>query len=321
MKAFILAGGFATRLWPLTEKRAKPLLPLGGRPLLSYVVDAIPSEIPVTVSTNAAFAKDFDDWKKRENRSDIVIAIEDAGHEREKVGALGAVALWIEKEKIEDDVLLLAGDNYVGTDMKEFLKLFKDAPLVAGHDIGSLDLARQFGTIVLKEPDAKVSRVESFEEKPRHPKSTVVSTGWWVLPKSALSVLTEHAKAHPDNVGGVFEEFLKREIAVDCFVFKEIWKDIGSFDAYIGLHREVIGEKHIVDSSSRVHPSSKLIGAIDIGPEVSIEASTLTDCIVFGKTSIKDCVVERCIIDEGCTLEGIDLTDKMLRTGTVLKRS
>jgi ADP-glucose pyrophosphorylase len=63
-----------------------------------------------------------------------------------------------------------------------------------------------------------------------------------------------------------------------------------------------------------------LLGSIDVGPGTIIEKSTLTDCIVFGKTTIRDCVLERCVIDEGCELEGIDLSDKMLRAGTVLKR-
>ena len=82
MKAFILAGGFATRLWPLTEKRAKPLLPLAGIPLLTHLVEKIPAGIPITVSTNAVFAEDFEKWKKAmsDKRLAISILIEDAGH-------------------------------------------------------------------------------------------------------------------------------------------------------------------------------------------------------------------------------------------------
>jgi glucose-1-phosphate thymidylyltransferase len=318
MKAFILAGGFATRLWPLTEKRAKPLLPLAGRALLSYVIDAIPQDIPITVSTNAAFAKDFETWRASEKRKAIEIAVEDAGHEDEKVGALGAVAQWITKGTIDEDILLLAGDNYVGTDMQTFLSHFKGNPLVAGHDIGSIDKARQFGTIVL-EGEGNPARVASFEEKPKHPKSTVVSTGWWVIPKASLPVLVDHAKTHPDNIGGIFEEFLKRSIPVDCFVFKETWKDIGSFEAYMDLHREVLGKRQVISASSKTVDST-LAGAIDIGPKNTVEKSTLTDCILFGESVIKDCVLERCIIDTDCTLKGIDLTDKMLRAGTILRQ-
>lgn len=320
MQAFILAGGFATRLWPLTERRAKPLLPIAGKPIISYIVDAIPKEMPITVSTNAAFAEDFDMWKKTLSR-EVRISIEDAGKEDQKLGALGAIALWTKEHNIQEDILLLAGDNYAGCNLRSFVEMFRGKPLVAGHDIGSKDAARQFGTIVTKEGSEKLRSVVSFEEKPADPKSTIVSTGWWILPKECLGVVQEYAEEHPDNVGGIFEEFLRRSIDVDCFIFEETWKDIGSFDAYLSLHQELVGSKHIKSARTTVDTESILEGAIDLGEKTRIEKSHLRDCIVFGETSIRDCVLERCIIDKGCVLEGIDLSDKMLRMDTVLRRT
>lgn len=320
MRAFILAGGFATRLWPLTERRAKPLLPLQGKPLVSYTIEQIPSDIEVSLSTNAVFKEDFLAWSKGFKRG-VDIIIEDAGHEGEKLGALGAVARWIETEKIDDDILLLAGDNYVGTDMGKFLTFFQGNPLIAGHNIGDHEAARQFGTIILEPGDGTLKRVRSFEEKPLHPKSTIVSTGWWVLPKSSLPVLQSFARSHPDNVGGIFEEFLKRGRPVDCFVFQEIWKDIGSFESYLALHRELVGERVIAHASATIDSASVLRGSVDLGAEVKIERSTLTDCIVFGDTLIQDSVLKRCIIDTGSKLSGIDLHDQMIRAKTVLNLS
>ncbi len=321
MQCFILAGGFATRLWPITERRAKPLLPLAGKPILTYLVEAVPKEYVISVSTNAVFAEDMKAWAKTIKERSITIVIEDAGHEGEKLGALGAVAKWITERKVNEDLLLLAGDNYVGAKMEDFLKQRRDKPLIAAHDIGDPTVAMQFGTVLTENdpghPDRKI--VTDFEEKPLQPKSTCVSTGWWWLPRSTLGIVQEYAAKRPDNVGGVFEEFLKRGIGVDCFVFKEIWKDIGSFEAYMQLHREVIGAKALVHPKSAVSPDSELLGANDIGPDVTIRKSSLTDCIIFGDAVITDCVLERCIIDEHCSLTGIDLTDKMLRSGTTLR--
>ncbi len=319
MQVFILAGGFATRLWPLTERRAKPLLPIAGKPILSYAVEAVPKGLPITVSTNAVFADDFKAWQKTVKDRNVTVSIEDAGHEGEKFGALGAVAHWITEKKVNEDVLLLAGDNYAAADMEAFIGLFRGRPLVAGHDIGDKELARQFGTIITGEKDGALAPVTSFEEKPLHPKSTVVSTGWWILPKDALPVLVDHARKHPDNVGGVFEEFLKRKMPVDCFVFSQLWKDIGSFEAYMSLHREIVGERIIADASARVDDHSALKGSVDIGAGAVVRESQLSDCMIFPRTTVTDCVLERCVIDEGCTLEGVDLTDKMIRAGTVLK--
>lgn len=319
MQTFILAGGFATRLWPLTERRAKPLLPIAGRPILTYAVEAVPANLPITVSTNAVFAQDFADWKKTLKRTDVHIAIEDTGHEDQKLGALGAIARWIREEKIDDDVLLLAGDNFAACDLPSFLKLFRGHPLVAGHDIGDTDAAKAFGTILTKDEQGSTLRsVTSFDEKPSHPKSTVVSTGWWVLPRTSLPILTTYAAKHPDNVGGVFEEFLRQGLRIDCFIFRELWKDIGSFEAYMSLHRELLGEKTLTHPTATFSADSELKGAVDLGPNTIITQSTLTDCIVFGNTTITDCVLTRCIIDTDCVLRGVDLTDKMLRAGTVL---
>lgn len=318
MKVFILAGGFATRLWPLTERRAKPLLPIAGKPIISSIVEQIPEDLPVTLSTNAVFADDFRRWKKGIRRRNLDILIEDAGHDDQKLGALGAVAQWIAGAGIDEDLLLLAGDNYAALHLEKFLALRGDHPLLAAHDIGDTELAKQFGTVIVESGSAPVRRVTSFEEKPEHPASTFVSTGWWFLPKAALPVLCAYAKDHPDNVGGVFEEFLRREMPVDCFIFRETWRDIGSFEAYLSLHREVVGERALVDPSTIITESA-LLGSVVVGPKCTVVQSTLRDCIMFGSSQIRDCVLERCIVDDGCSLTGLDLTDKMIRAGTVFR--
>ena len=149
MHAFILAGGFATRLWPLTEKRAKPLLPIAGKPIITHLVEKIPAEIPVTVSTNAAFGDVFNEWKDDLHRANLEIVVEGTKHDDEKLGALGAVAEWITEHSIKEDVLLLTGDNYLGFHMQKFLESYREGiPLLAAYDIKDLKKASAFGTVI-----------------------------------------------------------------------------------------------------------------------------------------------------------------------------
>lgn len=318
MQAFILAGGFATRLWPLTEKRAKPLLPLAGKPIISHLIEGLPKGLPVTVSTNAALKEGFEEWQKTQAHPELSVLVEDTAHEDQKLGALGAVADWAERHSVQEDVLLLTGDNYCGFPLSRFLAAARpDTALLAAHDIGDLDAAKAFGTVVV---DASGRQIQAFEEKPAKPKTTLVSTGCSLLPASTVPILVEYAKRHPDNVGGIFEELLRQGKSVDCFTFEEPWFDIGSFEAYLAATRALVGRRTLLEPSSSLE-GTHCEGTVVIGKECRIRRSTLENVVVFDRCHIEDCELRDCIVDNGCTLRGIDLTGKMLRSGTSLTRN
>lgn len=321
MQCFILAGGYATRLWPLTEKRAKPLLPLAGKPLISHLVEQVPRDLRITVSTNAAFETGFRMWQEHMKNENLHLVIEDTKHETHKLGALGALASWIEEEKIDDDILVLTGDNYLGFAVSDFLAAYDGStPLLAAHDIGDLRKASAFGTVLTKEGwsegDARVQSVTGFEEKPLEPKTTLVSTGCVVLPKHTLKLVRAYAALKPDNLGGIFEYLLAEGVAVQCYRFTEPWLDIGTFESYLAAHK-LLTEGTVQEKGSALSKST-CYGSVALGPNTHIEGSTITDCLFFGDCIITDCTLTRCIVDEGCVLRGVDLSGKMLRAGTEL---
>ena len=316
MHAFILAGGFATRLWPLTEKRAKPLLPLAGVPIIEYLVRNIPEDIPITISTNAVFKDAFETWAKGIDRNNIEVLIEQTQSDDQKLGALGATAQWIQNAKIDDDILLLTGDNYCGFSFTDFLNTASpDTTLIAVHDIDDLEKAKAFGTVLLGEGNAVVG----FEEKPKNPKTTLVNTGCYLLTKSVLPIIKEHALVHPDDIGGIFEELLRRQKPITCFAFSEPWFDIGSFDAYIASTKTLVGTNTIQGEGSTI-TESQCEGSVVIGENTTIKDSTLSDSVIFEDCVIEDCILHNCVLDKGCHLKGVDLTGKMLREGTYLQK-
>ncbi|ALM10182.1 MAG TPA: hypothetical protein DEB30_04335 [Candidatus Peribacter riflensis] len=317
MHAFILAGGFATRLWPLTEKRAKPLLPLAGKPLIDHLLEQLPAEMPVTVSINAAFEESFARWKAGNDHGNTEILIEQARKDTEKLGALGAVAQWITQRNITEDVLLLTGDNYCGFSIQDLLlHRSPGTPILAAHDLQNLQRARHFGTIV---PATDGQHVAAFEEKPAHPQSTLVSTGVSLLPAAHLPIVVEFARTHPDNVGGIFEEFLRRNIPVQFRAYTEPWFDIGSFEAYLEASRALVGNRLLLGKGSTC-TQTETEGPVVLGNHSVVRGSTLRNVMLFEHCIVEDCILEDCILDDHCTLQGIDLSRQMLREGTVLER-
>ncbi len=315
MHAFILAGGFATRLWPLTEHRAKPLLPLVGKPIIDHIIEKIPADIPVTVSTNAAFEEAFSEWRQTIKRDRVSVHIEQTLHDDVKLGALGATAFWIQNEGITDDILLLTGDNYFGFDIGAFIAARRpDVPLIAAYDVGELSKASRFGTIIL---NADGKTVHAFEEKPRDPKSSLVSTGCTLIPASALPVLIEYAKEHPDNVGGIFEEFLRRGMRIDAYGFKDHWFDIGTFDSYLEATRTMVGDRVLLGENARME-GSDCEHSVVVGKGSEVIKSTLKNTVVFDDCFIEECTLENCILDNRCVLRGVDLQNKMIRADTTI---
>jgi glucose-1-phosphate thymidylyltransferase len=317
MKAIILAGGFATRLWPLTEHKAKPLLHLKDKPMISHIVEGLPRDLEIIVSTNAAFEKAFREWAGSQNRP-ITIFVEDAQGEDFKKGALGATALVIEHFGIREDLLLMAGDNFFGFRFDHFFRTFRDRPLLAAHDIGDRQAARKFGVVVTSAvaPTSEHPRrkpVIGFQEKPEDPKSTLVSTGCYLFPASHLEDIVHFAREKKDDLGGIFEHLLQKGVAVDAYSFSEPWFDVGSFEGYMSANRALMGSNAVMAPGTRKIGFNALLGSVYIAPGSTVENCELENVIVQKNCVLKNCVLRHCVVDEGSHLENVDLCGKMVR--------
>ena len=223
MKCLILAGGFGTRLYPMTINRAKTLLEYEGKPLLTHIVESIPRDIPILITTNRKFEAEFLKWQGKTDRP-VEICFEETYSDEGKKGAVGALHFWIEKKAIKQDLLVIAGDNYFGFDLAKFISAYngKDA-LVAVHDIGDKSKAVQFGVVRLEK-----NRIVEFEEKPSSPKSTLIATALYILPPHLFPTLTRYcSEGKTDNLGS-FIAYLVSTNKIRAYVFTETWLDIGS---------------------------------------------------------------------------------------------
>jgi glucose-1-phosphate thymidylyltransferase len=309
MKILILAGGFATRLWPLSEKHAKPLLLLAGKTILAHLLDRIPEDADVALLTNKKFEADFHAELERLGRGSVEIFCEDAHSDGEKLGALGAISVACRELNIDDDLLVLAGDNLLPELQISDLDCPSDSARIAVRQVENKEEARKFGVVEL---DGE--RVIGFEEKPDKPRSTLVSTGFLALGKETLPVLHEYAKKAPDALGGIFPELLRRGISVTAAKVGGEWFDIGSFETYLGAHKS-LQEKPIIKGKNVKEKSCKFSGRVFLGDGSVVENCRLHDVIVYPGAVLRNCHIATSVIDENCELQGLDLSQKLIRSG------
>lgn len=314
MKVLILAGGFATRLWPLTENRAKPLLLLNGKTILSHIIKKIPQDLEIILLTNKRFEADFLKEIKNIGRNKIDIFLEDSFSDGEKLGALGAISEAIKHYQINENILVLAGDNLLPDLAIEDLFCEEDESKLAVRELEDLHAARKFGVVELEKEGRGVI---GFEEKPENPKSKLVSTGFLSIGKNLFPILHDFAEREPDALGGIFPELLAQGKKVSAVNVKGDWFDVGSFETYLEAHKKIQSEKVKKDSKVREH-GNRFLGKVFLGKGCEVKNSVLIDTIVYPGTKLKNCRISNTIIDEGCDFSGLDLNQKLIRKNTRL---
>lgn len=232
MKAVILAAGYATRLRPLTDDLPKHLLPVGGRPMLDWVLDRVREvdEIDgVHLVTNSRFASAFARWAES---SGVVVHDDGTTSNEDRLGAVGDLWLVVETAALDADALLvLAGDNLFELSLPRFVEWWRSKPQPASavplHDVGDLELATQYGIATTDGDD----RIVQFVEKPSDPPSTLASTLIYLLSPEHVRLVPRYLDAgeSADNAGSFLGWLAERE-SVYGYRFEGVWFDIGNHD-------------------------------------------------------------------------------------------
>jgi glucose-1-phosphate thymidylyltransferase len=229
VRAVILAAGYATRLYPLTLHIAKPLLPVGGRPMLDHILDRI-REVPdvsgVEVVTNAKFADSFRAWAA--GRDGVTVHDDGTASEDDRLGAIGDVRFVIGQAGLADeDILVIAGDNLFEFSVADFGAWWRtkgEASAVALHDVGDLELARHYGIVSL----AADERIAEFEEKPERPRSTLAATATYLYHRAHVPLLDRYlAEGNSPDQPGRFIAWLHSRVPVYGYVTTGDWRDVG----------------------------------------------------------------------------------------------
>jgi glucose-1-phosphate thymidylyltransferase len=234
MNALILAAGYATRLYPLTLNKAKPLLVVGGKPIVEWVVDnleGVPDLETIYVVTNDKFTADFQAWSERyQNRHSqfkFKIVNDGSKSDEDKLGAIGDINFVVTEENLaQGGLLVVAGDNLFTESLKEFVVCAKGTEATVGvYDVGDCEAIKKYGNVLI-DGDGIITHLE---EKPQKPRGTLAAIALYYYSPAVLSLLTTYLAAgnNPDQPGR-FVQWLYTRKPVKTYQIKGKWLDIGS---------------------------------------------------------------------------------------------
>ena len=243
MKALILNAGYGTRLYPLTLNFPKGLLQIGKKRICDYILEKV-KEVgirEVFLITNARFYNLFKDWGEKNGVKVIHDGTQSPHH---RLGAIRDLELALKEFKIQESLLVLAGDNLYTFSLKGLVKRFqelKEEKFVAGLlEIKDKERIKKYGVVKVDEK----GKIIKFEEKPEKPFSNLASIGIYAYPGSKLHLISEYlGEGNNPDAPGYFMEWLSKREEVYTFIFKEgKWYDIGNRET-LEMAKKEFGEE------------------------------------------------------------------------------
>jgi glucose-1-phosphate thymidylyltransferase len=234
VKVIVLGAGYATRLYPLTLDKPKPLLAVAGKPMIEHVLDnlnPIKYVDHIYIVTNAKFAEHFQRWANdyhaRHSGAPITIVNDLTTDESNRLGAIGDMNLVLTKAQIDDDIIVVAGDNLFSDSLEKFGEVGRaiGAPVLGVYDVGNLEEIKKYNAIEIDDHD----RITFFEEKPAQPKSTLTGIALYYYPKQTLPLIRQYLEeGNNADQPGRLVQWLYPRIPFYIWRVPGIWYDVGS---------------------------------------------------------------------------------------------
>ena len=244
MKCLILAAGYATRLYPLTKNFPKPLLKVGDKTILDWLIDDLEKSNKIDeyiVISNHKFANIFKEWGYRKSKK--ITIIDDGTLDNEtRLGAVKDILFAVKKLKIKDDALVIAGDNVLDFSLTKFIDyaIEKNASCVLKYEEKERVKLSKSGVLEVDNED----KVLSMEEKPAEPKTNWCCPPFYFYKSYDLGKIE---RAIEEGCGvdapGSFIAWLSKETTVYAMEMPGKRYDIGNLKSYEKVKKEYVGTK------------------------------------------------------------------------------
>lgn len=244
MKCLILAAGYATRLYPLTENFPKPLLKVKDKPIIDWLIDDIERLNKIDeyiVISNHKFIDHFTTWQKNKQINTKITVLDDGTMDNEnRIGAVADINLAIETLNINDDLMVLAGDNVLDFTLEHFIKYFeeKQATCVMRYYEGELNKIKKSASVKIDETDLVLEMIE----KPENPTSNWCVPPFYIYQKEDVKkVNIALNNGCNKDAPGSFISWLYKHSNVYAMEMPGKRFDIGNIDNYNNINNTYEG--------------------------------------------------------------------------------
>jgi len=239
MKALILAAGYATRLYPLTKDKPKPLLPIANKPIIEYVLNQIQNIETIDgvfVVTNDKFYNHFKQWAESFKTTfqflkPITIVNDGTLSNETRLGSIGDIQFVKKENQVKDDMFIVAGDNLLDFELRKFFDYFKqiDDDVICAYRTDSIETLKRSGVIQI---DAD-NRITDFEEKPQQPKSNYCVPAIYIFKAKTLDLIDLYLeKNNNPDAPGYFISWLYQRKPLYAYFFEGTRYDIDDMESY-----------------------------------------------------------------------------------------
>ena len=242
MKCLILAAGYATRLYPLTENFPKPLLEVGGKTILDWLVDDIDTADMVdeyVVISNHKYASHFESWAKTKKMK-ITVVDDGTSSNETRLGAVKDIQFAMDALGLDDDMLVIAGDNVLSFSLTKFIRYArqKQTSCIMRYYEDSEKKLTKCGVVRIDEND----RILGMEEKPASPKSHWCCPPFYYYTREDASLVAKGIEAGcGTDAPGSYIAWLCTQTPVHAMEMPGKRFDVGNLESYEKIKKEYGG--------------------------------------------------------------------------------
>lgn len=320
MKAVVMAGGFGTRIQPLTNSRPKPMLPIVNRPMMEHTMMTLKdlgiTEFIILLYFKPEIIKDyFKDGSDFGIKITYVVPDDD-------YGTAGAVKL--AQEYIGDEnFIIISGDLVTNFDFQKIFDYHKAKQSKLTITLTSVDNPLEFGVVIANEE----GKIEKFLEKPSWGEvfSDTINTGIYVIEPEILDYIPKHENF--DFAKNLFPRLMREGVDLTAGYAEGYWRDVGNPESYRDVYDDILtGKVNLnISGQKRVYPdatlyseeeydldkSIELIGTVVLGKNVSIAKGVKLNNVVIGDNTVvgQDSKIRNTVIWENVNIDRNTLLD------------